>query len=112
MAPLIEPADALELNRLLAQGDLRLRQSRKALKDNPRRPKDWEEITPAQLKPAIEHVREQFNSEEVQITLRVECGCYLALHPDLAIDATFKNGLTNRIPIERRAAWAAVLRKS
>lgn len=101
----MEPADEQEFNRLLAEGNARHRPAREALKSNPRRPKDWEKITPDQLKPAINYLREQFNSEEFQITLRAEAGCYLALHADLATHPTFKGGLTNRIPAERRAAW-------
>jgi len=102
---LIEPVDSQELNRLLAEGDVRLRRSIEALKNSPRRPKDWEEITPAQLKSAIQHLRDEFKSQEWQITMRTECGCYLALHPELATQPTFKGGFTNLIPVERRAAW-------
>jgi hypothetical protein len=105
MKSLIEPADEQEVNRLLAEGDARLRSAREALKTNPRRPKEWEKITPDQLKPAIKHLREQFDAEESQITLRAESGCYLALHPDLATQPTFKGGLTNGIATERRATW-------
>jgi len=109
---LIEPVDSQELNRLLAEGDVRLRRSIEALKNSPRRPKDWEEITPAQLKSAIQHLRDEFKSQEWQITMRTECGCYLALHPELATQPTFKGGFTNLIPVERRAAWQQFYRRT
>ncbi len=102
---MIEPVDAQERNRLLAEGDIRLRRFREALKSNPNRPKDWEEITPAQLKPAIKHLVDEFKSQEFQLTHRAQAGCYLALHPGLAMETTFKGGFTNPIPLEKRAAW-------
>jgi DNA-binding CsgD family transcriptional regulator len=36
--------------------------------------------------------------------MQVECGCYLALHPELARQPKFK-GLQNLIPQENRAGW-------
>lgn len=105
MKSLIEPADEQEFNRLLAEGDVRLRRAREALKNNPHRPADWEDITPAQLKPAIEHVRKQFESAKWQLGMRIECGCYLALHPDLIMEPKFKGGFDNLIPVNRRPAW-------
>lgn len=90
---------------MLAEGDIRLRRSREVLKNSPDRPKDWEEITPPQLKPAIKHLRDDFKSNAFQMTHRAEAGCYLALHPDLAMQATFKGGFTNPIPPDRRAVW-------
>jgi hypothetical protein len=101
----IEPVDSQELNRLLAEGDVRLRHSRDILKKNPHRPKDWEEITPVQLQPAIKYLCDEFNSHESQITHRAESGCYLALHPDLAMLPTFKGGFINPIAVEKRALW-------
>jgi DNA-binding CsgD family transcriptional regulator len=105
MKSLIEPADEQEFNRLLAEGDVRLRRSREALKTNPRRPADWEEITPTQLKPAVEHVRKQFDSGEWHLRMRIECGCYLALHPDLIMEPKFKGGFDNLIPVDKRPEW-------
>jgi hypothetical protein len=93
---------------LLEEGELRLRRSREALKNSPSRPAAWEDITAVQLKPAITHLRKEFDSGAWQLELRVECGCYLALHPDLALAPTFKGGFTNLIPLEKRALWQRV----
>jgi RNA polymerase sigma factor (sigma-70 family) len=38
----------------------------------------------------------------------VECGCYLGLHPELALAPKFKGGFTNLIPLEKRALWQRV----
>jgi DNA-binding CsgD family transcriptional regulator len=104
-ARVIEPVDAQELNRLLEEGGARLRRSREAIKNSPHRPAPWEDITPGQLRPAIEHLGKQLKSAEWQLRLRVECGCYLGLHPDLILEPKFKGGFENLIPFEKRPAW-------
>jgi hypothetical protein len=109
-AVLIEPTDPKEFDRLLEEGDLRLRRSREALKSNPRRPTSWEDITPPQLKPAITHLRREFDSGAWQLEQRVECGCYLGLHPELALAPKFKGGFTEFDSAGETCLMAASLR--
>lgn len=49
------PPDANEFERLFQEGDAVYRRFREALKSNPHKPTQWEDITPPQLKPAIKH---------------------------------------------------------
>jgi DNA-binding CsgD family transcriptional regulator len=97
-----------ELKQLLEEGMVRLQRSREALKNNPDRPTPWEDITPAPLKFAIEHIRKEFGTKKWQLEMRAECGCYLALRPYLAIGPKFKGGLDNLIPLQKRAAWLSI----
>jgi hypothetical protein len=94
-----------EFKRLFEEGDAAYRRSREALKDNPHRPTRWEEITPPQLKPAIEYLRKEFAASTWQISTRAECACYLGLHPHLALQPKFKGGLENLVPLNRRSEW-------
>jgi hypothetical protein len=96
--------DDQEFNRILQEGEDALNKARELLKNDPSKPPALEDITPAELKPAVEHIRKEFAKDEWQLAMQVECGCYLALHPELANKPKFK-GLDNLIPAERRAAW-------
>ena len=44
-------------------------------------PLEWKEITPEELIPAIEHIRESFEESEWKCRTVTEKLCYSALHP-------------------------------
>jgi hypothetical protein len=96
--------DDQEFKRILEEGESALNKARELLKNDPRKPPAWEDITPPELKPAVEHIRKEFDRDEWQLAMQVECGCYLALHPELANQPKFK-GLDNLISAQKRAAW-------
>jgi DNA-directed RNA polymerase specialized sigma24 family protein len=98
--------DEQEFKQILLEGQIALKKERERIKNDPHRPRPWEEITPAPLKPAIEHIRKEFRTRKWQLSMQVECGCYLALHPELATAPKFK-GLQNLIKPELRAGWRA-----
>ena len=96
--------DDQEFKRILQEGEAALNKARELLKNDPLKPPAWGDITPPELKPAVEHIRKEFDRDEWQLAMQVECGCYLALHPELASQPKFK-GLDNLIPAQKRAAW-------
>jgi hypothetical protein len=99
------PLNDNEFERLFQEGDAVYRRSREALKNDPHKPPPWEDITPPQLQPAVRHLRRQFGSRNFQLSLMVECGCYLGLHPHLALESKFKGGLDNLVPAKNRVQW-------
>jgi hypothetical protein len=60
-----------EFKQMLEEGTVRLQHSRAALKSNPHRPTPWEDITPAPLKSAIEHIRKEFATRKWQLEISV-----------------------------------------
>jgi len=96
--------DEQSFEQILKEGQSALKNERERLKNDPHRPQPWEEITPEPLKSAIEHLRKEFRTREWQLSMQVECGCYLALHPELATAPKFK-GLQNLIQPELRPGW-------
>src|SRR5258708_10585621 len=96
--------DDHDFNRIVEDGMAALTKARERLKQQRDKAPDWETITPVQLRPAIKHIRRQFEKAEWQLAMQIECGCYLSLHPELATKPTFKGG-QNLIPEENRLAW-------
>jgi len=99
------PPEDQEFQRLFQEGDVAHQRAREALKNNPHKPTPWEDITPTQLKPAIKHLHREFETRKWQLSMMVECGCYLGLHPQLIPQPKFKGGLENLIPKRRRVEW-------
>jgi hypothetical protein len=99
------PLNDNEFERLFQDGDAVYRRFREALKNNPQKPPPWEDITPPQLQPAIKYLRRQFGSRNFQLSRMTECGCYLGLHPHLALGPKFKDSLDNLIPARDRVQW-------
>jgi hypothetical protein len=99
------PLNDDEFERLFQEGDAVYRRFREALKNNPHKPPPWEDITPPQLQPAIKHLNRQFGSKKFELSLRVECGCYLGLHPHLVLGPKFKGGSDNLVPAKDRIEW-------
>ncbi len=93
-----------EFGSAVSEGMAALQKARERLKSNPLKPPDWEKITPESLKPAIDYIRKEFRTAEWQLASRIECGCYLSLHPELVTQPKFKGG-QNLIPVERRLVW-------
>jgi DNA-directed RNA polymerase specialized sigma24 family protein len=99
--------DDQEFKQILRDGQAALDKERNRIKNDPRRPRPWEEITPKALTRAIEHIQKEFRTAtQWQLSMQVECGCYLALHPELANAPKFK-GLQNLIKPELRPSWGA-----
>jgi DNA-binding CsgD family transcriptional regulator len=95
-----------EFRRILKEAEAALNKERERLNNDPHKPCPWEEITPTHLKPAVEHIHSEFQTGEWQLSMQIECGCYIALHPELATQPKFK-GLPNLIKPELRPKWRA-----
>ena len=102
-APSLNMADQ-EFERIIQEGMAALKKSRERLKAARDKPKDWEEITPEQLKPAVKHIIREFEMVAWQLSQQVEFGCYISLHPELATLPRYKGG-DNLIPADLRETW-------
>ncbi len=93
-----------EFERIVQEGMAALKKSRERLKADWDKPRDWEEITPEPLKPAVMHIRREFETAAWQLSEQVECVCYLCLHPELTTSPTYK-GRPNLIQADLRETW-------
>jgi hypothetical protein len=93
-----------EFEGVVQEGMAALKKSRERLKADRDKPNDWEEITPELLKPAVKHIRREFESAAWQLGQQVECGCYISLHPELATLPRYKGG-ENLIRSDLRETW-------
>jgi DNA-binding CsgD family transcriptional regulator len=93
-----------EFERIVQEGMDALKKSRERLKLAWDKPRDWEEITPEPLKPAVMHIRREFETAAWQLSEQVECVCYLCLHPELTTSPTYK-GRPNLIQADLRETW-------
>jgi DNA-binding CsgD family transcriptional regulator len=96
--------DDPEFSRAISEGMAALERSRERLRKDRDKPTDWKRITPEALMPAVEHIREDFERVAWQLSEQIECGCFLSLHPDLAVLPKHK-GRQNLIPVDGRNTW-------
>src|SRR5436309_2743451 len=93
-----------EIKRLVEEGMAALERSQERLRTDRDKPTPWEKITPEPLKPAVEHIREEFERVEWQLGEQTECGCYFSLHPELVTLPKHK-GRQNLVPPDARDTW-------
>jgi hypothetical protein len=93
-----------EFERVVQEGMAALKKSRERLKTDRDKPKDWEEITPEPLKPAVKHIAREFKSAAWQLAQQIECGAYISLHVELATLPRYKGG-ENLIRSDLRETW-------
>lgn len=93
-----------EFERVVQEGLAALKKSRERLKSDRDKPPDWEEITPEPLRPAVKHIRREFETAAWQLSEQVECACYVCLHPEITISPTYKNR-PNLIQADLRETW-------
>jgi hypothetical protein len=93
-----------EFERVVQEGLAALKKSRERLKSDRDKPPDWEEITPEPLRPAVKHIRREFETAAWQLSEQVECACYVCLHPELTTSPTYKDR-SNLIQADLRETW-------
>ena len=103
-APALAYMPDQEFERLVQEGMAALTKSRERLKAHRDKPPDWEEITPEPLKPAVKHIRREFETGVWAVGEQIECGCYISLHPELATLPRYKGG-DNLIRADLRETW-------